>query len=92
MLDLAILREVEQSDHWPNGTTLWDLALFIGEGHNRRKLKVWKVTEIVTDKVFLFEITEGSLLIAVDHPLWSLYLWPRPDTTIRRDASEQYVR
>jgi hypothetical protein len=45
----------------------------------------------VPDKVFLFRTVDEKFLISVDHPLWSLYLWPRPDTTIRRDASEQYV-
>ena len=91
MLDLAIIREVEQSDHWPNGVTLRDLALFIGEGANKRKFMVCEVTEVVPDKVFLFRTVDEKFLIAVDHPLWRLYLWPRPDVTIRGDASEQYI-
>lgn len=93
MLSLAKLREAEKGGCWPNGHLFRSLELRVGEGEplNLRKFSVWKFTEVVPDKVFLFETNEGNFLIAVDNPLWHLILWAKQSTTIYGDASEQYI-
>ena len=91
MLDLDFLREVREDGNWSNGNLYRHLDLLIGEHPAVQEFKVLKFTEVVPDKVFLFETEEGNFLIAVNHPLWRLRLWARIAKESSGDASIRYI-
>lgn len=91
MLDLAVLREAEEDGYWSNGELFRRLYLLIGEGKATREFKVDKFTEILKDKVFMFETDEGNFLVATEHPMWRLVIGARMDTGYRKDAAIRYI-